>query len=56
MHNSLKDQILEAVDIVAVVGERVALTRKGKEWVGLCPFHNDRKPSFNVSPSKRIFK
>ncbi len=56
MDNSLKDKVLEAVDIVEVVGERVQLTRKGKDYLGLCPFHADRHPSLSVSPSKRIFK
>lgn len=56
MTNSLKDKILEIVDIVAVIGEHVALTRRGKDFVGLCPFHNDHRPSFSVSPSKQIFK
>lgn len=56
MHNSLKEQILDSVDIVDVVGERVALTRKGREYVGLCPFHDDHRPSMNVSPQKQIFK
>lgn len=56
MHNSLKEKILDAVDIVDVVGERVALSRKGKDFIGLCPFHNDHRPSFSVSPAKRIFK
>ncbi len=56
MQNSLKDRVLQAVDIVTVVGERVSLTRRGKEFVGLCPFHDDHKPSLNVSPVKQIFK
>lgn len=56
MGNSLKEQVLSSVDIVDVVGERVALTRRGKDLVGLCPFHNDHKPSLSVSQSKQIFK
>ena len=56
MPNPSKDSILGAVDIVALIGERVALTRKGKDYVGLCPFHPDRKPSMSVSPTKQIFK
>jgi DNA primase len=56
MDNSLKDKVLEATDIVEVVGERVTLTRRGKDFVGLCPFHPDHKPSLAVSPSKQIFK
>jgi DNA primase len=56
MDNSLKYKILDAIDIVQVIGERVALTRKGKDYIGLCPFHPDHHPSFSVSPSKRIFR
>jgi DNA primase len=56
MDKSLKEQVLESVDIVDVVGEHVALTRRGREYVGLCPFHNDHRPSMNVSPQKQIFK
>ncbi|MBW7904208.1 MAG: DNA primase [Phycisphaerae bacterium] len=56
MHNSLKDKVLESVDIVDLIGERVSLKRKGKELIGLCPFHDDHSPSLSVSPVKRIFK
>ncbi len=56
MDHSLKDRVLDAVDIVDVIGERVALTRKGREYVGLCPFHADHNPSMSVSPAKQIFK
>lgn len=56
MYNSLKDRILESVDIVDVVGERVALKRKGRDYHGLCPFHNDHRPSLAVSPQKQLFK
>ncbi len=56
MDTALRDRILQAVDIVALIGERVTLTRKGKEFVGLCPFHPDHKPSLWVSPAKQIFK
>lgn len=56
MDYTLKDRVLEAIDLVALVAERVQLTRKGKDYVGLCPFHDDHKPSMAVSPTKRIFK
>lgn len=56
MHNSLKEKVLESVDIVDVIGERVSLRRKGREYVGLCPFHDDHRPSLSVSPQKQIFK
>lgn len=50
------DKILDATDIVDVVGDFVSLRRRGTNWVGLCPFHNDRRPSFYVSRSKQICK
>jgi DNA primase len=56
MDNSLKEKVLQASDIVEVVGERVALKRAGREYVGLCPFHADHNPSMYVSPAKQIFK
>ncbi len=49
-------QVQQANDIVDVVGEYVRLTRKGREMVGLCPFHDDHRPSLNVSNVKQIFK
>lgn len=45
----------DASDIVAVVGEHVALKPKGREYVCLCPFHDDRNPSMCVIPAKQIF-
>lgn len=52
----LISRIQQANDIVDVVGEHLALKRKGREMVGLCPFHDDHRPSFNVNPAKQIFK
>ncbi len=43
-------------DIVSLIGAHVVLKQKGKDYIGLCPFHNEKTPSFNVSPSKHIFK
>ena len=48
------DEVISKSDIVSVVGERVHLKRQGGSYVGLCPFHNDRNPSFSVSPSKQM--
>ncbi len=50
------NQILDTADIVDVVSDFVSLRKRGSNWVGLCPFHNDRKPSFNVSRVKGIYK
>ena len=50
------DRIMEATDIVEVIGEFVALKKRGANYVGLSPFANERTPSFTVSPAKGIFK
>lgn len=50
------DRIIDAAQIVDVVSEYVTLKRRGINYVGLCPFHEDRTPSFYVSPSKNICK
>ncbi len=50
-----KDRVKDASDIVRVIGEHVALKPKGREYVGLCPFHDDHKPSMGVVPAKGIF-
>jgi len=49
-------RIQQAIDIVDLIGERVTLKQSGKEFKGLCPFHSDKNPSLNVSPTKQIFK
>ena len=49
-------RILDATDIVEVVSDFVSLKRRGANWVGLCPFHNDRSPSFYVSKPKGVCK
>ena len=50
------DKIMEATNIVDVVGEFVTLRKAGVNYKGLCPFHDDTTPSFMVSPSKQICK
>jgi DNA primase len=49
-------QILGRIDILDVVGEFVKLKKRGANYLGLCPFHNEKTPSFTVSPSKEIYK
>ncbi len=53
---SVKNQVRQATDIVDLVGEHLSLIRKGKDWVGVCPFHEDHRPSMYVSPVKQLFK
>ena len=50
------DKIMDATNIVDVVGEFVTLRKAGVNYKGLCPFHDDKTPSFMVSPSKQICK
>jgi DNA primase len=49
-------RIQQATDIVDVIAEHLSLQKKGKELVGLCPFHQDHRPSLYVNPVKQIFK
>lgn len=48
-------EILTSADIVEIISETIALKKAGKDFVGLCPFHSEKTPSFTVSPSKQIF-
>ena len=52
----VKDQIINSTDIVELISEYVQLEKKGKNYFGLCPFHNDSSPSMSVSPDKQIYK
>ncbi len=50
------DEVLRGSDIVDIVSSYVHLQKRGANYQGLCPFHNEKTPSFNVSPSRQIFK
>ena len=50
------DRILETARIEEVVGEFVSLKKRGTNLLGICPFHNEKTPSFNVNPARNIFK
>src|SRR5580700_1426569 len=52
---SFADRVKQQADIVRVVGEYVRLKKTGKDFSGLCPFHQEKTPSFTVSPIKQIF-
>jgi DNA primase len=52
---SFADKVKQQADIVRVVGEYVRLKKTGKDFSGLCPFHQEKTPSFTVSPTKQIF-
>jgi DNA primase len=47
--------IRERIDIVEVIGETVTLQRRGRNYLGLCPFHQEKSPSFNVTPDKGVY-
>ena len=48
--------VKQRLDILEVIGRHVALRKAGRNYVGLCPFHKEKSPSFNVNPSKQLFK
>src|SRR5699024_8299783 len=59
MGNKIPDKIIEqlknANDIVDIIGEYVQLKKQGKNFFGLCPFHDEKTPSFSVAQDKQIF-
>lgn len=52
---ALISEILDKTDIVDLISEKVSLSKKGKSYFGLCPFHNEKTPSFSVEPERKIF-
>lgn len=55
LHADTIEQVKQRADIVDVVSEHVVLRKQGKDFVGLCPFHDDKSPSFSVSPTKQFY-
>ena len=49
------EQVKDANDIVSVISEHISLKKKGKNYWGCCPFHNEKTPSFSVTPEKGFF-
>jgi len=49
-------QIVSRIDIIEIISSLVKLKKRGVNYIGLCPFHNEKSPSFTVSPSKEIYK
>jgi len=56
LNDHIKEEIRDAADIVDVVSDYVKLKRSGNSFTGLCPFHNEKTPSFNVNPQLKIYK
>ena len=55
LHPDTIEAVKQRVDIVDLVSERVVLRKRGREFVGLCPFHEEKSPSFTVSPAKQMY-
>jgi len=53
--NEIKNRIRESTDIVRLIGENIELKKAGANYLGLCPFHAEKTPSFSVSPAKQFF-
>ena len=56
MNNDLVNEIRSKLDIVNVISSYISLEKKGRNYFGLCPFHDDHSPSLSVSPDKQIYK
>jgi len=55
IHPRTIQEVKDKADIVDVISEHIVLKKKGKEFVGICPFHDDSKPSMTVSPTKQFY-
>jgi DNA primase len=55
LHADTIEQVKERADIVDVISSHVVLRKRGKDFVGLCPFHDEKSPSFTVSPGKQMY-
>ena len=55
LHPDTTEEVKQRADIVDVVSEYVVLRKRGKDYVGLCPFHDEKTPSFSVSPGKQMY-
>ena len=49
------DDLVQRIDVVEVIGNRIEIKKAGKEYKGLCPFHTEKTPSFTVSPDKGFY-
>ena len=49
------DDIIKKADIANIISRYIPITKKGRNFVALCPFHDDKNPSLSISPEKQIF-
>ena len=55
LHRDTIEEVQQRVDIVDVISEHIVLRKRGKDYLGLCPFHNEKTPSFSVSQDKQVY-
>jgi hypothetical protein len=55
IHADTIEEVKQRADIVEVISEHVVLKKRGKDYMGLCPFHDEKTPSFSVSPTKQLY-
>jgi hypothetical protein len=55
LHPDVISEVKQRADIVTVISEHIALRKRGKDYMGLCPFHEEKSPSFSVSPTKQLY-
>lgn len=55
LHPDTIEEIRQRADILEIISDYVVLKKRGRDHVGLCPFHDEKSPSFTVSPSKQMY-
>jgi DNA primase len=55
LHPDVISEVKQRADLVTVISEHIALRKRGKDYMGLCPFHEEKSPSFSVSPTKQLY-
>ena len=55
LHPDTIEEVKQRIDIIDIISENVVLKKRGRDYLGLCPFHDEKTPSFSVSPSKQLY-